>query len=178
LDDLVTSGKILYVGVSEWTPAQITEAFAIADKLLLDKLVVHQPVYNMFRRNIEKEIIPLGETKGFSQVVYSPLNQGILTGKYRRGQAIPSDSRAAHRNWNEKHLNENILQKVESLEQIAEELGLKVSQLALAWVLRKDNIASALFGASRPEQVEENCSASGIILPENILNSIEEILNK
>jgi aryl-alcohol dehydrogenase-like predicted oxidoreductase len=178
LDDLVTSGKILYVGVSEWTPAQITEAFAIADKLLLDKLVVHQPVYNMFRRNIEKEIIPLGETKGFSQVVYSPLNQGILTGKYRRGQAIPSDSRAAHRNWNEKHLNENILQKVESLEQIAEELGLKVSQLALAWVLRMGNIASALVGASRPEQVEENCSASGIILPENILNSIEEILNK
>jgi voltage-dependent potassium channel beta subunit len=176
LDDLVSQGKVLYIGVSEWTPAQIVEAYAIADKLLLDKLIVNQPVYNMFNRYIEKEIIPTGIVKGYGQVVFSPLAQGLLTGKYRIGETVPSDSRAASKNWNEKTLNENRLRKVEQLVKIANGLDIKVSQLALAWILREANVASALVGASRPEQVVENCAASGIILSQETLQAIEEIL--
>ncbi|NOU67457.1 aldo/keto reductase [Paenibacillus sp. LMG 31461] len=176
LDDLVTQGKVLYIGVSEWTPAQIVEAYALADKLLLDKLIVNQPVYNMFNRYIEKDIIPLGETKGFGQVVFSPLAQGLLTGKYRAGQPIATDSRASSKNWDEKQLNEASLHKVAQLSSIADELGIKVSQLAIAWILRQNNVSSALVGASRPEQVIENCSASGIHLTDDVLSSIETIL--
>lgn len=176
LDDLVRQGKVLYIGVSEWTPAQIVEAYAIADKFLLDKLVVNQPIYNMFTRYIEKDIIPLGETKGFGQVVFSPLAQGLLTGKYRSGQPIAADSRASSKNWDEKQLNEVVLHKVTQLSGIADELGIKVSQLAIAWILRQNNVSSALVGASRPEQVIENCSASGIRLTDDVLSSIEVIL--
>ncbi|CAH1217935.1 L-glyceraldehyde 3-phosphate reductase [Paenibacillus allorhizoplanae] len=176
LDDLVTQGKVLYIGVSEWTPAQIVEAYALADKLLLDKLIVNQPVYNMFNRYIEKDIIPLGETKGFGQVVFSPLAQGLLTGKYRAGQPIAADSRASSKNWDENQLNEASLHKVAQLSSIADELGIKVSQLAIAWILRQNNVSSALVGASRPEQVVENCSASGIHLTDDVLSSIETIL--
>lgn len=176
LDDLVTQGKVLYIGVSEWTPAQIVEAYAIADKLLLDKLIVNQPIYNLFNRYIEKEIIPLGEAKGFGQVVFSPLAQGLLTGKYRTGQPIAADSRASSKNWSDKQLNEASLNKVAQLSGIADELGIKVSQLAIAWILRQNNVASALVGASRPEQVVENCAASGIRLTEDVLQKVEEIL--
>lgn len=176
LDDLVTQGKVLYIGVSEWTPAQIVEAYAIADKLLLDKLIVNQPIYNLFNRYIEKEIIPLGEAKGFGQVVFSPLAQGLLTGKYRAGQPISTDSRASSKNWSDKQLNEASLNKVAQLSGIADELGIKVSQLAVAWILRQNNVASALVGASRPEQVVENCAASGIRLTEDVLQKVEEIL--
>lgn len=176
LDDLVTQGKVLYVGVSEWTAAQMVEAHAIADKSLLDRIVVNQPVYNMFNRYIEKEVIPMGTEKGISQVVFSPLAQGILTGKYRKGQEIPADSRAQSKNWNDNQITEEQLEKVEKLIKISEELGYKVSQLALAWILRQDNVASALIGASRPEQVEENCKASDIILSKDVIDSIETIL--
>lgn len=176
LDDLVTQGKVLYIGVSEWTPAQIVEAYAIADRLLLDKLIVNQPVYNMFNRYIEKDIIPLGETKGFGQVVFSPLAQGLLTGKYRAGQPFAADSRASSKNWDEKQLNETSLHKVAQLSGIADELGIKVSQLAIAWILRQNNVSSALVGASRPEQVVENCNASGIQLTDDVLRGIETIL--
>ncbi|MBW7456386.1 aldo/keto reductase family protein, partial [Paenibacillus sepulcri] len=144
LDDLVTQGKVLYVGVSEWTAAQMVEALAIADKYLLDRIVVNQPIYNMFNRYIEKEVIPTGIEKGISQVVFSPLAQGVLTGKYRRGQSIPSDSRAASKSWGEERLKESQLIQVEELEKIAGELGIKISQLALAWILQQDNVASAL----------------------------------
>jgi voltage-dependent potassium channel beta subunit len=176
LDDLVTQGKVLYVGVSEWTASQMIEALAIADKYLLDRIVVNQPVYNMFNRYIEKEVIPTGIEKGISQVVFSPLAQGMLTGKYRRGQSIPVDSRAASKNWAEDRFKESQLIQVEKLENIAEELGIKVSQLALAWILRQDNVASALVGASRPEQVIENCAACDVKLSADILNAVEDIL--
>ncbi|ALS22016.1 aldo/keto reductase family protein [Paenibacillus naphthalenovorans] len=176
LDDLVTQGKVLYVGVSEWTAAQMIEALGIADKYLLDRIIVNQPVYNMFNRYIEKEIIPTGLEKGISQVVFSPLAQGLLTGKYRRGQAIPADSRAASKGWEEGRIQENQLLKVEQLESVAAELGIKVSQLALAWILRQDNVASALVGASRPEQVVENCGASDVVLTQDVLDRIETIL--
>jgi len=176
LDDLVTQGKVLYVGVSEWTAAQMVDALAVADKYLLDRIIVNQPVYNMFNRYIEKEIIPTGEAKGISQVVFSPLAQGILTGKYRKGAGVPADSRAASKNWGDDKLTDATLDKVEQLIKISDELGVKVSQLAIAWILRQPNVASALVGASRPEQVTENCAASGIELSEDVLQSIESIL--
>ncbi len=176
IDDLVTQGKVLYVGVSMWTAAQMTEAHAIADRYLLDRIVVNQPVYNMFDRHIEKEIIPTCTEKGIGQVVYSPLAQGILAGKYRKGEKIPEDSRAAKRNWKEDRIPVEQLEKVEQLEGIAKEIGLTLPQLALAWVLRQPNVSSALIGASRPEQVEENCAASGVKLSQDVLDKIEEIL--
>ncbi|MNI02839.1 L-glyceraldehyde 3-phosphate reductase [compost metagenome] len=178
LDDLVTQGKVLYIGISEWTAAQMVEALSIADKYLLDRIIVNQPVYNLFNRYIEKEIIPTSEANGVGQVVFSPLAQGLLTGKYRLGQSVPSDSRAASKNWTENQLKEQQLIQVEKLALIAQELGIQVSQLALAWILRQNNVASALVGASRPEQVVENAAASGIILSDDILQSIEAILQE
>jgi voltage-dependent potassium channel beta subunit len=176
-EDLVRQGKVLYVGVSEWTAAQITEAFAIADKYLLDRIVVNQPIYNLFERYIEKEIIPLGKKKGFGQVVFSPLAQGLLTGKYTSVDQVPDKSRAArHENFRQK-ITEDRLQKIEKLTALARELEISVSQLALAWILRQPNVSSALIGASRPEQVEENAAASGIQFTENILQRISVIIN-
>lgn len=176
-EDLVRQGKVLYVGVSEWTAAQITEAFAIADKYLLDRIVVNQPVYNLFDRYIEKEIIPLGLKKGFGQVVFSPLAQGLLTGKYTTNGQVPEDSRAAkHENFKNK-ITEEKLAKVERLKGIAAELDITAGQLALAWILRQPNVSSALVGASRPEQVEENVKASGIDLDADALQRISEIID-
>ncbi|WP_317972007.1 aldo/keto reductase family protein [Paenibacillus sp. CCS19] len=175
-DDLVRQGKVLYIGVSEWTAAQITEAFAIADQYLLDRIVVNQPIYNLFERYIEKEIIPLGERKGFGQVVFSPLAQGLLTGKYSSNAQVPADSRAAkHDNFKNKITEEKIA-NVEQLQAIARELDISVGQLSLAWILRQPNVSSALVGASRPEQVEENVKASGIVLDEGTLKRIADII--
>ncbi|GGN93611.1 aldo/keto reductase family protein [Saccharibacillus kuerlensis] len=176
LDDLVRQGKVLYVGVSQWTAAQIEEALGTADRYLLDRIVVNQPVYNMFDRYIEQEIIPLGERKGVGQVVYSPLAQGLLTGKYKAGAEAPQDSRAAKLGWSEDRLNQERIAKVGELQNIADELGVKMSQLAIAWILRQPNVASALVGASRPEQVKENAAASGIKLEADVLERIETIL--
>lgn len=174
LDDLVRQGKVYYVGVSEWTAAQMTEALAVADRYLLDHIVVNQPIYNMFERYIEKEIIPLGERRGIGQVVFSPLAQGLLTGKYN--EDIPADSRAAKLDRMKKAITEEKIDKVRQLSGIASELNISVGNLALAWILRQPNVASALVGASRPEQVEENVKASGIELSEDILKQIEGIL--
>ncbi|MGO4547931.1 aldo/keto reductase family protein [Paenibacillus sp. 2TAB23] len=176
-EDLVRQGKVHYVGVSEWTAAQITEAYAIADKYLLDRIVVNQPIYNLFERYIEKEIIPLGLKKGFGQVVFSPLAQGLLTGKYAADNEVPGESRAAkHENFKNK-ITEDKLAKVEQLKGIASEVGITVGQLSLAWILRQNNVSSALVGASRPEQVEENVKASGIKLEEETLARIAAVID-
>lgn len=174
LDDLVRQGKVYYVGVSEWTAAQMTDALAVADRYLLDHIVVNQPIYNMFNRYIEKEIIPLGERRGIGQVVFSPLAQGLLTGKYNTD--IPEDSRAAKLDRLKDSITEEKIEKVRQLSGIATELNISVGNLALAWILRQPNVASALVGASRPQQVEENVKASGFELSEEILKQIEEIL--
>jgi voltage-dependent potassium channel beta subunit len=180
IDDLVRQGKVLYVGVSEWTAQQIQEALGTADKYLLDRIVVNQPVYNMFNRYIEKEVIPVCEQNGISQIVFSPLAQGVLTGKYKRGEKLPEGSRAVDPKSNtfiKDLLKDEVLIKVEQLQNIANELRIKLSQLALAWVLRQPNVASALIGASKPEQVEENVKAVDVDLPEEVIEKIEEILS-
>jgi voltage-dependent potassium channel beta subunit len=176
LDDLVRQGKVLYVGVSEWQASQIAEALGVADRYLLDRIVVNQPQYNMFERYIEKEIMPLCERSGIGQVVFSPLAQGLLTGKYASASDIPQDSRAAKLEWMRKGITEEKINKVKQLEGIASELGLSVGNLALAWILRNSNVASALVGASRPDQVTENIKASGVELSAEVIDRIEEIL--
>lgn len=179
MDDLVRQGKVLYIGVSEWTAQQMTDAVHLADKKLLDRIVVNQPQYSMLYRKIEKEIIPVCEQLGIGQVVWSPLGQGVLTGKYKRGAEPPAESRAAHADSARiisRLLTDENLEKVEQLTKVAQELGISMAQLALAWVLRQPNVASALVGASRPEQIEENAKASGITLSPDVLEKIEEIL--
>jgi len=178
-DDLVNQGKVLYIGVSEWTPAQIAEALHLADKNLLDRIVVNQPVYNMFNRYIEEEIIPLSEAHGIGQVVFSPLAQGMLTGKYKKGAPAPAGSRAADENGRKmlaRYLTDENFERVAQLEKVAKTLGVTLAQLSLAWVLLQKNVSSALIGASRPEQVEENVKAVDITLPQEVIEQIEAIL--
>jgi len=178
LDDLVRQGKVLYVGVSEWTATQMADALHVADRYLLDRIVVNQPIYNILNRYIEKEVIPLGVERGISQVVFSPLAQGLLTGKYRKGEPLPAASRATDERSKgsiERLLSDEMLTKTAQLSTLASELGIPLSRLALAWILRQPNVASALIGASRPEQVEENVSASGTVLTDEVLQQIEAI---
>lgn len=177
LDDLVSQGKVLYIGVSEWTPSQMALAHGLADKYLLDRIVVNQPVYNMFNRYIEKEIIPLGEQIGIGQVVFSPLAQGLLTGKYTSTQDIPEGSRAAKLDWVRKGITEEKIAQVNQLSKVALSLDITVGQLALAWILRQANVASALVGASNPQQIEENAKASEIELSPDVLKQIELIIS-
>ncbi|MDQ1002781.1 voltage-dependent potassium channel beta subunit [Neobacillus niacini] len=180
IDDLIRQGKILYAGVSEWSAAQIEEAVRVADKFLLDRIVVNQPVYNMLNRYIEKEVIPVSSKHGIGQVVFSPLAQGILTGKYK-GNTIPEDSRASNaeiNNFMKGMLTETTFTKVEQLEKIAKELEITLPSLALAWILRQPNVSSALIGASRPSQVEENVKAVEIELTSEVIEKIEGILHR
>jgi aryl-alcohol dehydrogenase-like predicted oxidoreductase len=177
LDDLVRQGKVLYLGVSEWTAEQITEAVHLADRKLLDRIVVNQPNYSMLHRKIEKEIIPVSEKHGIGQVVFSPLAQGVLTGKYKKGEQAPEGTRAAQKNMSISQLTDANLDRVEQLKLVAAEENLTLSQLALAWILRQSNVSSAIVGASRPEQLAETIKASGVTLSEDALKTIEEILN-
>ncbi len=177
IDDLVSQGKILYAGVSEWTAAQIEEAVSTADRFLLDRIVVNQPQYSLLNRYIEKEVIPVSQKYGIGQVVFSPLAQGVLTGKYKGGK-IPKGSRADNAAINmfvKNLLNDGTLAKVDELEALAAELNLTLPQLALAWVLRQENVASALVGASRPEQIEANVQASAVVLPEEVTSRMDQL---
>ncbi|MDF2630597.1 MAG: putative potassium channel beta subunit, partial [Symbiobacteriaceae bacterium] len=180
LDDLVAQGKILYYGFSEWTAAQWENAFSIIDKRNLRRPVVSQPVYNMLNRYIEKEVIPTTWREGVGQVVFSPLAQGVLTGKYKPGQPIPAGTRAADEKVG--HFvqrmtsDQELLTKVQNLAPIAERNGLTLGQLALAWVLRRPEVTAALIGATRPEQVKENVKASGVKLSAEDIKEIDAIL--
>ena len=179
LDDLVRQGKVLYVGVSEWTADQIADALRLAKEMNLDRIVSNQPRYNMIQRQIEAEVVPLSEREGVGQVVFSPLAQGVLTGKYRPGEAPEGGTRAADpesSRFMRQLMNEDVLSAVEGLRAVASDAGLTMSQLALAWVLRQENISSAIIGASRPEQVEDNAAASGAHLPPDALDRIDKML--
>jgi len=179
-DDLVRSGKVLYVGVSNWSANQIMEAHALSEQMGLDRIVSSQPVYNMLRREAEKDLLPTCETLGVGQVVYSPLAQGVLTGKYGGGQ-VPPDSRAAdpkgEGRFMGKYLDAENLRRVELLAAVAADVGMTMPQMALAWCLRHANVASVICGAKRPEQIEQNAAASGQAIPADALRKIDEILS-
>jgi aryl-alcohol dehydrogenase-like predicted oxidoreductase len=176
LSEVVRSGKARYLGFSEWPEEKIREAQAMDG---VEHFVSSQPQYSMIWRGPERDVIPASRELGISQIVWSPLGQGILTGKYRPGEPPPGDSRAAHERMNyfmDRAGDRELLERVQQLRPVAEELGLTMAQLALAWVLREDNVAAAIIGATRPEQVEDNAAASGVGLDSATLERIDEIL--
>ncbi|MFD8528869.1 aldo/keto reductase family protein [Streptosporangium canum] len=178
-DDLVRQGKVLYVGVSEWTADQIAQALKIADEMGFDRLVSNQPQYSMLWRVIEAEVVPLSEKEGLSQIVWSPIAQGVLTGKYLPGQPPPAGSRATDPsggNFISRMLNDDVLTRVQDLKPIADDLGLSMAQLAVAWVLQNPNVASAIIGATKPEQVRDNVKASGVKLDAEVLKKVDDVL--
>ena len=181
LDDLVTQGKVLYVGVSQWSATQLADAVYTARELNLDRIVSNQPIYNMLQRYIEPEILPLCEREGIGQIVFSPLAQGVLTGKYQPGQQPQQGTRAADPESNtfmQDLLNEKTLTAVQELRTLAQQNGCTLAQLALAWVLRKPIISAAIIGASRPQQVEENAKASEMTLSDDLLERIDQVLGE
>ncbi|MFQ6098247.1 MAG: aldo/keto reductase family protein, partial [Armatimonadota bacterium] len=179
LDDLVTQGKVLYVGVSQWTAAQISDALRLAGELNLDRIVSNQPAYNMLNRGIEDEVMPVCGREGIGLVVYSPLAQGVLTGKYKSVDDVPPDSRAANDRVNMfigGYLKQENLAKVERLRPIAARLGVSLAKLALAWCLRRPEVSSVIVGASRASQVEENAAACEVGLSDDDIADIEKAL--
>src|SRR5215213_3132514 len=165
--DVVRSGKALYIGVSEWRAEEIREAKALADELHVP-LVSNQPQYSALYRVIEAEVIPTCRELGLSQIVWSPLGQGVLTGKYQPGQAPPEGSRATDEKGGAdmiaRFMTDDVLSRVQKLRPVADDLGLSMAQLAIAWVLQNDNVSAAIIGASRPEQVHDNVKASGVTI--------------
>jgi aryl-alcohol dehydrogenase-like predicted oxidoreductase len=177
--DVVRAGKALYIGVSEWDAAQLRAGHALAQQLGI-QLVSNQPQYSMLWRVIEAEVVPAAEELGISQIAWSPVAQGVLTGKYKPGAPLPTGSRAADEkgghNAMKRLLSEEILVAVQKLRPIADELGLTMAQLAIAWVLQNPNLASAIIGASRPQQLVDNVKAAGVRLDEDVLTRIDEAL--
>jgi aryl-alcohol dehydrogenase-like predicted oxidoreductase len=177
--DVVRAGKAHYIGVSEWTAEQVRAGHALATELGI-QLISNQPQYSMLWRVIEGEVVPTSAELGVSQVVFSPIAQGVLTGKYKPGAELPSGSRATDEKGGattiKRFLNDETLTRVQQLEPIAADLGLSMAQLAVAWVLQNDNVAAAIIGASRPEQVAENVKASGVKLEPEVMKRIDEAL--
>ncbi len=180
LTDVVRAGKARYIGFSEWSAKQIAASLELSRDKGYEKFVSSQPQYSMLHRDPEREVFPLCRENGISQIVWSPLAQGALTGKYKPGEPPPAGTRATSErmgrmmgNW----LDDDVLERVQRLVPIAERLGITMSQLALAWVLRTEDVASAIIGASRPEQVHENAAASGIDLDEETLAEIDRVLS-
>ncbi|WP_335986894.1 aldo/keto reductase family protein [Glycomyces sp. MUSA5-2] len=175
--DVVHSGKAHYIGVSEWTAEQIRAAAALAKDLKI-QLVSSQPQYSLLWRVIEEEVVPASEELGIGQIVWSPLAGGVLSGKYKPGQAAPAGSRGADPKFGrfvEGWLKDEVLERVQQLGPIAEDLGLTIAQLSLAWVLQNSNVSAAIIGATRPEQVVENVKAVGVKLPEDVYAKINEL---
>jgi len=178
-DDLVRSGKVLYVGVSEWTAEQIDDAVSVASQLGLDQIISNQPQYSMLWRVPEAQVIPTSEGHGIGQIVWSPLAQGVLTGKYKPGAPLPEGTRATSAegaSFISRWLTDDVLERVAQLEPIAADLDLSMAELALAWVLANDNVSAAIIGASRPEQVMSNAAASGVKLDADVLATIDFVL--
>jgi len=177
----VESGKTRYIGFSEWPAERIQAAIDLAGQGSVAKFVSSQPQYSMLWREPEDEVIPLCAANGISQIVWSPLGQGVLSGKYDPDQPPPKDSRAASDEmggWMDRLMKPEVLRAVQQLKPIAEEAGLTLVQFALAWVLREPNVASAIIGASRPEQVRENAAASGVVVDTQLFIRAEQILDE
>jgi aryl-alcohol dehydrogenase-like predicted oxidoreductase len=178
--DLVRMGKVLYIGVSEWTAQQIRDGHALAEQLGIP-MISNQPQYSMLWRVIEGEVVPTCVSLGMSQIVFSPIAQGILTGKYRPGEQPPEGSRATDEKGGadmiKRLMSDDVLKRVQQLVPLAAEAGLSMAQLAVAWVLQNDNVASAIIGASRPEQVSDNVAAAGVKLDQDLLGRIDEVLD-
>ena len=177
--DVVRAGKALYIGVSEWTPDQLRAGHALATELGF-QLISNQPKYNALYRIIEAEVVPTSRELGISQVVFSPIEQGILTGKYKPGQPAPEGSRATDTaggaNFIKGSMSDEVLTRVQALAPLAEAEGLSMAQLAVAWVLQNDNVASAITGGSRPEQVHDNDAAAGKTLSAETMAGLDEAL--
>lgn len=177
--DVIRQGKALYIGVSEWNAEQIHAGAALARELKIP-FVSNQPQYSMLWRVIEDSVVPACKEEGLSQIVWSPVAQGVLTGKYLPGQAAPAGSRATDTKGGagmiSRLMDDEVLTRVQKLRPIAQELDLTMAQLAVAWVLQNDNLAAAIIGASRPEQIAENVKASGVVIPAELMTRIDEAL--
>jgi aryl-alcohol dehydrogenase-like predicted oxidoreductase len=179
-DDLIRQGKVHYIGTSEWRASQIEDALKIQDAHGYNRFVSNQPQYSMLWRVIEQEIVPMSLREGIGQIVWSPIAQGVLTGKYKAGKKIPAGSRATDKkNGAEmisRWMRDEVLNAVAALKPIANEAGLTLAQLAVAWVLQNKNVSSAIIGATKPTQVKENVKASGVKLAPEIMKSIDRVL--
>jgi aryl-alcohol dehydrogenase-like predicted oxidoreductase len=178
--DVVRMGKALYIGVSEWTAQQIQDGHDLAEQLGIH-MISNQPQYSMLWRVVEGDVMPVCVSLGMSQIVFSPIAQGVLTGKYRPGEQPPPGSRATDEkggaNMIKRWMSNDVLERVQQLVPLAEEAGLSMAQLAVAWTLQNKNVSSAIIGASRPEQVQDNAAAAGVELGDELLAKIDEILD-
>jgi aryl-alcohol dehydrogenase-like predicted oxidoreductase len=179
-DDLIRSGKVLYIGFSEWNGEQIAAALKIQDQKGYYRFISSQPQYSMLWRVIESQVVPLSEKEGIGQIVWSPIAQGVLSGKYLPGKKAPAGSRATDKkggaNMISRFMNEEILSAVQKLIPIAKKVDLTPAQLAIAWVLQNPNVSSAIIGASKPSQIKENAKASGVKLDKSIMAEIDAAL--
>jgi aryl-alcohol dehydrogenase-like predicted oxidoreductase len=179
-DDLIRQGKVSYIGFSEWTASQISDALKIQDARGFDRFISSQPQYSALSRAIEEKVIPLSKREGISQIVWSPMAQGVLTGKYLPGKKPPAGSRATDKksgaNFISTLMKDEVLQAVQNLRPIADAHGLTLSQLAIAWVLQNENVAAAIMGATKPSQVKENVKAAGVKLSSDTMSAIDKVL--
>ena len=179
-DDLIRQGKVSYIGFSEWTASQISDALKIQDARGFDRFISSQPQYSALSRAIEGKVIPLSKREGISQIVWSPMAQGVLTGKYLPGKKPPAGSRATDKKSGagaiSSFMKDEILEAVQNLRPIADSHDLTISQLAIAWVLQNENVAAAIMGATKPSQVKENVKAAGVKLSSDTMSAIDKVL--
>lgn len=179
-EDLIRQGKVNYIGFSEWTASQISAALKIQDQRGFSRFVSSQPQYSALWRIIEAEVVPLSRKEGIGQIVWSPITQGVLTGKYKPGGKLPAGSRATDKKSGagmiSRWMRDDVLEAVQKLAPIADSVGLTMSQLAIAWVLQNDNVSSAIMGATKPSQVKENVKAAGVKLDPSVMEAIDEAL--
>ena len=179
-EDLIRQGKVNYIGFSEWTASQISAALKIQDQRGFSRFVSSQPQYSALWRIIEAEVVPLSRKEGIGQIVWSPVTQGVLTGKYKPGGKLPAGSRATDKKSGagmiSRWMRDDVLEAVQKLAPIAESVGLTMSQLAIAWVLQNDNVSSAIMGATKPSQVKENVKAAGVKLESSVMTAIDKAL--
>ena len=179
-DDLIRQGKVIYIGFSEWSASQISQALKIQGARGYDRFISSQPQYSALWRVIESEVIPLSQKEGIGQIVWSPMAQGVLTGKYLPGKKAPTGSRATDKKSGaamiSRWMTDEVLTAVQKLRPIAQSLDLSMSQLALAWVLQNPNVSSAIMGATKPSQIRDNVKASGVKLSEDVMKAIDSAL--